>query len=198
MRTLYDRVFVKVSPTEKKQGGIILTVDKQEYIPTRTCEIVEAGDNCAFLKKGDMVVTKHRELSQLKDITELPKMRKEYNLGMEDKLYMTTEHTFEAIANEDGGLTPLTNRVLILPDPVPTHTEGGMYIPDSERARMKSLIGTVVKVGPGVHGYNIEPRPMTISVDDRVIYGEYSGVEVTINGLAHIIMKESEIYAIEQ
>ncbi len=86
-------------------------------------------------------------------------------------------------------LKPLADRVLIEPAPAETKTASGIIIPDN--AKEKPLQGTVIAVGPGK-----KDEPMTVKVKDKVLYGQYSGTEIKIEGKDYLIMKEADIYGI--
>ena len=68
-------------------------------------------------------------------------------------------------------------------------TASGIYIPDT--AKEKPQRGTVVAVGTGK-----KDEALTVKVGDTVLYGKYSGTELTIEGKDYLIMKESDIFAI--
>ena len=68
-------------------------------------------------------------------------------------------------------------------------TAGGIIIPDT--AKEKPLQGKVIAVGPGK-----KDEPMTLKVGDSVLYGKYSGTELSVEGKEYLIMRESDIYAI--
>ena len=84
---------------------------------------------------------------------------------------------------------PLKDRVIIEPSAAEEKTAGGIIIPDT--AKEKPQKGVVVAVGAGK-----KDEPMTVKVGDTVLYGKYSGTEITIEGSAYLIMEEKEIYAI--
>lgn len=84
---------------------------------------------------------------------------------------------------------PLADRVLVEPAEAEEKTVGGIIIPDT--AKEKPQKGTVVAVGNGK-----KDEPMTVKVGDSVLYGKYSGTEITIDGAHYLIMKESDIFAI--
>lgn len=84
---------------------------------------------------------------------------------------------------------PLADRVLIEAAPAENKTAGGIIIPDS--AKEKPQRGTVVAVGSGK-----KDEPLTVKVGDTVLYGKYSGTEISIEGRDYLIMKEADIYAI--
>lgn len=88
-------------------------------------------------------------------------------------------------------IRPLSDRVLIKPNPAEEKTAGGLIIPDS--AKEKPLEGTIVSIGPGK-----KDEPLTVKEGDTVIFGQRTGVEITFEGETLLIMKESEIYGIKQ
>ena len=85
-------------------------------------------------------------------------------------------------------LRPLADRVVVEPAEAEEKTAGGIIIPDT--AKEKPQKGTVVAVGPGK-----KDEPMTVKVGDTVLYGKYSGTEISLDGTHYLIMKESDIYA---
>ncbi|MDG1427972.1 MAG: co-chaperone GroES [Crocinitomicaceae bacterium] len=84
---------------------------------------------------------------------------------------------------------PLADRVLIEPAPIETKTASGIIIPDS--AKEKPLQGKVIAAGTGK-----VDEPMTVKVGDEVLYGQYSGTEITLDGSTYLIMRESDVYGI--
>lgn len=86
-------------------------------------------------------------------------------------------------------IKPLADRVLVEPAAAEAKTAGGIIIPDT--AKEKPQKGTVVAVGPGK-----KDEPMSVKVGDSVLYGKYSGTELTIDGNNYLIMRESDIVAI--
>ena len=86
-------------------------------------------------------------------------------------------------------LKPLADRVLVEPAPAEETTASGIIIPDT--AKEKPLKGSIVAAGPGK-----KDEPMTVKVGDQVIYGQYSGTEIKLEGKAYLIMRESDIYGI--
>ena len=86
-------------------------------------------------------------------------------------------------------IKPLSDRVLILPNPAEEVTAGGLIIPDP--AKEKPLAGKIIAVGPGTKDVTME-----VKTGDQVLYGKYSGTEVTHEGTTYIIMKQSEILAV--
>ena len=86
-------------------------------------------------------------------------------------------------------IKPLADRVLIEPAPAETKTAGGIFIPDT--AKEKPQKGTVVAVGPGK-----KDEPTTVKVGDNVLYGKFSGTELSVEGKDYLMMRESDILAI--
>lgn len=86
-------------------------------------------------------------------------------------------------------MKPLADRVLIEPTPAEEKTSSGLIIPDT--AKEKPLKGTVVAAGLG----KID-EPMTVKVGDSVMYGQYSGTEIKLDGKNYLIMREADIYGI--
>lgn len=86
-------------------------------------------------------------------------------------------------------IKPLADRVVVQPQEAETKTASGLFIPDT--AKEKPQKGTVVAVGPGK-----KDEPMTVKPGDEVLYGKYSGTEITIDGINYLIMRESDIVAI--
>lgn len=86
-------------------------------------------------------------------------------------------------------IKPLSDRVLIQPNPAEEKTAAGLIIPDT--AKEKPLAGKVVAVGPGTSEVKME-----VKVGDQVLYGKYAGTEVTVEGETYLIMRQSDIYAI--
>ena len=84
---------------------------------------------------------------------------------------------------------PLSDRVLVLPNPAEEKTAGGLFIPDT--AKEKPLMGKVVAVGPGTADVKME-----VKEGDTVLYGKYAGTEINIDGTDYLIMKQSDILAI--
>jgi chaperonin GroES len=88
---------------------------------------------------------------------------------------------------------PLADRVVVKPLEEAEQMRGGLYIPDT--AKEKPQQGEVVAVGPGKveDGKRID---MELKVGDRVLYGKYSGTEVTIGDDQYLILRESDVLAV--
>ena len=91
-------------------------------------------------------------------------------------------------------LNPLADRIVVKAAEAEEKTKGGIILPDT--AKEKPVEGTVVAAGPGKVSDNGELVKMSIKVGDKVLYGKYSGTEVTIDGEEYLIMRESDIFAI--
>jgi chaperonin GroES len=90
-------------------------------------------------------------------------------------------------------VSPLADRVVIKPLEETEQMRGGLYIPDT--AKEKPQQGEVVAVGPG--RFEKDKRvPMDVKVGDRVLYGKYSGTEVTIDNDQLLILRESDVLAV--
>jgi chaperonin GroES len=86
-------------------------------------------------------------------------------------------------------IKPLADRVLIEPMAAEEKTATGIIIPDT--AKEKPQKGTIVAVGPGT-----KDEKMEVKVGDVVLYGKYSGTELTIKGKDYLIMRQSDVLAI--
>ncbi|MDR2593684.1 MAG: co-chaperone GroES [Fibromonadaceae bacterium] len=91
-------------------------------------------------------------------------------------------------------IKPLADRVLIEPVEAETKTQGGIFIPDN--AKEKPMQGIVKAVGAGRKSDKGEAIPMELKVGDKVLYGKYSGTEVTFEGKNYLIVKENDVLAV--
>ncbi|MFN3207717.1 MAG: co-chaperone GroES [Roseovarius sp.] len=89
---------------------------------------------------------------------------------------------------------PLHDRVLVRRVESEEKTAGGLIIPDS--AKEKPSEGEVVAVGDGARKDSGELIDMAVSVGDRILFGKWSGTEITIDGEELLIMKESDILGV--
>ena len=88
---------------------------------------------------------------------------------------------------------PLADRVVVRPMEEAESMRGGLYIPDT--AKEKTQVGEIVAAGPG--RYEKDKRvPMEVKVGDKVLYGKYSGTEVTLDGEQYLILRECDVLAI--
>ena len=91
-------------------------------------------------------------------------------------------------------IQPLADRVVIKTLEETEQMRGGLYIPDT--AKEKPQQGEIVAVGPGKvgdDGKRIEPE---VEVGNRVLYGKYSGTEVTVDGEQYLILREADVLAV--
>ena len=91
-------------------------------------------------------------------------------------------------------LNPLGDRVIVKPSDPEEKTKGGIILPDT--AQEKPIEGTIVAAGPGKTTDEGKVVKLGVKVGDKVLYGKYSGTEVTVNGEEYLIMRESDIFAI--
>ena len=83
----------------------------------------------------------------------------------------------------------MADRVLVEPAAAETKTASGLFIPDT--AKEKPQQGKVIAIGTGK-----KDEPMTVKVGDNVLYGKYSGTEITVEGTEYLIMREADIFAV--
>ena len=89
---------------------------------------------------------------------------------------------------------PLQDRVIVKRMEEEEKTKGGIITPDT--AKEKPVEGKVVAVGSGRILENGSKVPLQVKKGDRVLFGRYSGTEIKIDGVEHLIMKEDDIVAI--
>ena len=91
-------------------------------------------------------------------------------------------------------IKPLSDRVVVKAEAAEEKTASGIILPDT--AKEKPQVGKIVAVGPGKVSDSGNTIKMTIKVGDKVLYGKYSGTEVTFENEDYLIMKENDIFAI--
>ena len=89
---------------------------------------------------------------------------------------------------------PLADRILVKPLEPEEKTKGGIIIPDN--AKEKPQKGEVIAVGPGKIADNGQKITMELKKGDKVLYGKYSGTEVTVDGQELLIVRESDVLAV--
>lgn len=89
---------------------------------------------------------------------------------------------------------PLADRVLVCALEAEEKTKGGIIIPDN--AKEKPQKGEVIAVGDGRIADNGTKIAMSLKKGDKVLYGKYSGTEVSVDGKDYLIMKESDVLAV--
>ncbi len=91
-------------------------------------------------------------------------------------------------------LRPLRDKVVVKPSEGEEKSAGGIFLPDS--AKKKPQEGIVIAVGDGKVLDNGEVIPLTVKVDDKVVYSKYGGTEVKIDGTDYVLLEEDQIFAI--
>ena len=91
-------------------------------------------------------------------------------------------------------IKPLSDRVVVKAEAAEDKTASGIILPDT--AKEKPQMGKVVAIGPGKISDSGSSIKMTVKVGDKVLYGKYSGTEVTFENEDYLIMKENDIFAI--
>lgn len=91
-------------------------------------------------------------------------------------------------------IKPLDDRVLVKPTVAEEKTASGIYLP--EGAQEKPQTGKIVAAGPGKLNDDGSRNKLTVKKGDTVLYGKYAGTEIDVNGVAHMIMRESELLGV--
>ena len=91
-------------------------------------------------------------------------------------------------------IQPLADRVVVKALEESEQMRGGLYIPDT--AKEKPSQGEVVAVGPGKISDDGKRLDMDVKVGDKVLYGKYSGTDVTLDGEEYLILRESDVLAV--
>ncbi len=91
-------------------------------------------------------------------------------------------------------ISPMADRIVVEPLEETETMRGGLYIPDT--AKEKPQQGMVVAVGPGRLNDDGDRVPMEVKTGDRVLYGKYSGTEVSLDGTDYLIVKEGDVLAV--
>jgi chaperonin GroES len=91
-------------------------------------------------------------------------------------------------------IRPLQDRIVVKRIESESKTKGGIIIPDS--AKEKPIEGTVVAVGNGKALKDGKVRPVEVKVGDTILFGKYSGTEIKLDGVEHIIIREDDILAV--
>ncbi len=89
--------------------------------------------------------------------------------------------------------SPLADRVVVKSLEAAERTESGLYIPDS--AKEKPQLGEIIAVGPG-RTEDGKRVAIEVAVGDKVLYGKFSGTEVTLSGQEYLILRESDLLAV--
>jgi chaperonin GroES len=91
-------------------------------------------------------------------------------------------------------IQPLADRVVVKALEESEQMRGGLYIPDT--AKEKPMQGEVVAIGPGKLNDDGKHIALEVKVGNRVLYGKYSGTEVSVGGEEYLILRESDVLAI--
>jgi len=91
-------------------------------------------------------------------------------------------------------IQPLSDRVVVRPLEEAEQMRGGLYIPDT--AKEKPQQGEIIAVGPGRVSDQGERIAPDVKAGDKVLYGKYSGAEVTVDGEQYLILRESDVLAV--
>jgi len=91
-------------------------------------------------------------------------------------------------------IKPLADRVVVKAAPADEVSKGGIILPDT--AQEKPQMGTVIAVGPGKASDTGTVIKLTVKKGDKILYGKYSGTDVTVDSEDYMIMRESDILAI--
>ena len=90
-------------------------------------------------------------------------------------------------------IDPLSDRVVVMPEEADEKTASGIILPDT--AKEKPQMGKILATGPGKISDNGTVVKMTLKSGDKVLYGKYSGTEITLDNTDVLIMRESDILA---
>ena len=91
-------------------------------------------------------------------------------------------------------IRPLQDRIIVKRIEEEEKSKGGIIIPDT--AKEKPQEGKVVAVGKGKIGEDGKITPLDVKVNDRVLFGKYSGSEINIDGDEHLIMREDDVLGV--
>jgi chaperonin GroES len=91
-------------------------------------------------------------------------------------------------------LRPLHDRILVRPAEAEEVTKGGIIIPDT--AKEKPQQGEIIAVGKGKIADDGKLVAMELKIGDTVLYGKYSGTEVTVDSESLLMMRESDVFAV--
>jgi chaperonin GroES len=91
-------------------------------------------------------------------------------------------------------IRPLQDRVIVKRIAEEEKSKGGIFIPDT--AKEKPQEGKVVAVGKGKVNDDGKLTPLDVKVNDRILFGKYSGTEINVDGDEHLIMREEDILGV--
>ncbi|BBB15654.1 10 kDa chaperonin [Candidatus Rickettsiella viridis] len=91
-------------------------------------------------------------------------------------------------------ITPLQDRIVVKRAVEEEKSKGGIVIPDT--AKEKPVRGVVVAIGPGKRLESGEIQPLSVKLDDEILFGKYAGTEVKLENQDYIVMREDDVMAI--
>ena len=91
-------------------------------------------------------------------------------------------------------IRPLQDRLVVKRLAEEEKTKGGIIIPDA--AKEKPVEGEVIAVGNGKVMEDGKSRPLDVKKGDRILFGKYSGTEIKIDGVEHLILREEEVLGV--
>jgi chaperonin GroES len=91
-------------------------------------------------------------------------------------------------------LQPLHDRIVVEAAPKEEKSSGGIILPDT--AQEKPQRGKVLAVGPGKRLDSGQLAPVDVKIGDVVLYGKYSGTEVTVEGAEYVILRADDVLAV--
>jgi chaperonin GroES len=91
-------------------------------------------------------------------------------------------------------IRPLADRLVVKRVKQEEKSKGGIIIPDT--AKEKPIEGEVIAVGSGKVQKNGKVRPLDVKAGDRILFGKYSGNEIKLDGVEHVILTEDDVLAV--
>jgi len=91
-------------------------------------------------------------------------------------------------------IKPLGDRIVVQPLEAKEQTRGGIVLPDTAKERPQE--GKVIAVGEGKKNEDGKIVPLSLKVGDKILYGKYTGTEVTVDQEEYLIIKEEDVLAI--
>jgi len=89
---------------------------------------------------------------------------------------------------------PLSDRILVKRSDEETKSPGGIIIPDN--AKEKPIEGTVISVGAGKKLDDGTIRTLDVKAGDKILFGKYSGTEIKLEGVEHVILREDDVLGV--
>lgn len=158
------------------------------YFPNRFTHLIDlfAGSLAVSLNYKGNVIRTANEINA--DITNFFYVLRDHEPELIRLLLLTPCSELE-YNNKSMNIKPLAGRVLILPAPAEEKTIGGIIIPDT--AKQKPLKGEIVAAGNGT-----KDEEMELKVGDTVLYGQFAGTELEVEGSKYLVMRQCDVLAI--